>query len=418
MKIAITHMFLLITLTNFAQNIKSEDVLYNYVKLPTNPLNPKPIGYFSSIRASYEEENNKMMAKYEAEKQQVEADYQREMSEFPAKQKAADDQYAKDMEAWNAKSTATKVLEKQLLNENNKPVKQHVPQPYRRFVAEPKLYTTYDAAALASTYLKIDGYNRLESNGGISYVVDMKGFEHTNAKVVSEVKKETKITNGTSTSYNVTYYHLEFSYRHPMTVRVSNAQNQDIYYNAPNELMEFKTYKTKESKTSPSVDISMITKNMEAQILKENLEFINHLVNDYLGYEVTERKSTLEYVKSKGEEYADLLSAFTAADLGLKMLGKTDEQAFQKINEAIAIWNEALKESDVENKKARIDKGVTISICFNLLECYFVTRNVIDADKIIDKLNIIDLSNRDKRQKEAFINLFMDLKMRMNSNGI
>ncbi len=418
MKIASTLLLLLLSATIFGQNIKSEDVKYNYVKLPTNPLNPKPASYFSSIKASYEEENKKMLAKYESDKQQAEADYQREMNDLPAKTKAADDQYAKEMEAWNAKSTASKVLEKQLLNENNKPVKQYVAQPYRRFVPEPKLYTTYDGASLAATYLKIDGFNRVEGNGGVSYVVDMKGFEHTDAKIVSEVKKETKIANGVSTSTDVTYYHLEFSYRHPMTVRVSNANNQEIYFNSPAELMEFKTYKSTAAKTSPSMDISMLTKNMEAQILKDNLMLINHLVNDYIGFEVTERKSTLDYVKSRGEDHADLLAAFTAADLGLKMLGKTDDQAKQKIQEAITIWNEALKESEIENKKARIDKGVTVSIYFNLLECYFVTRNVVEADEILDELNKIDLPNRDKRQREAYTTLFMDLKMRMNANGL
>jgi hypothetical protein len=52
------------------------------------------------------------------------------------------------------------------------------------------------------------------------------------------------------------------------------------------------------------------------------------------------------------------------------------------------------------------------------LECYFVTRNVVEADKILDELNKIDLPNRDKKQREAYTTLFMDLKMRMNANGL
>ena len=60
MKIASTLLLLLLSVTIFGQNIKSEDVKYNYVKLPTNPLNPKPASYFSSIKASYEEENKKI----------------------------------------------------------------------------------------------------------------------------------------------------------------------------------------------------------------------------------------------------------------------------------------------------------------------------------------------------------------------
>ena len=60
--------FALISFTFFAQNLKSEDITYNYVKLPTNPLNPKPESYSTYVTASYEEENKKILAQYEADK--------------------------------------------------------------------------------------------------------------------------------------------------------------------------------------------------------------------------------------------------------------------------------------------------------------------------------------------------------------
>ena len=169
---------LLLTLNLTAQNIKSEDITYNFIKLPLKPVSPKVENYNSSITATYEAENNKLLALFEADKARAEADYQREMSEYPAKIKAADDKYEREMKAWDEKSTALKIVEKQLLNENNRPVKDYVGAPYRKTISPPVLKTSYDYPSLAATYLKIDGFNKSDMNA-LTYQVTLQGFEHS-----------------------------------------------------------------------------------------------------------------------------------------------------------------------------------------------------------------------------------------------
>ncbi len=406
-----------IVATASAQNIKSEDVQYNYIKLPTNPLNPKPANYYSSVVSVADAENAKLKAKYEADKIQAENDYQRDLLDYSAKVKAADEQYAKDMEAWNAKSTAKKILERELLNENNKPVKPYVPQPSRRYVSEPKLVTAHDVSTLASTYLKIDGFDRVQGSE-IMYLVEMGVFENSDPRVVSEIRKETRSANGTTSTYDVAYYHLEFNYRHPMTVKITKNGSQELYMNAPSQLNEFKTYKSAESKSSPSTDISILVKSIEAQILKENLEFINHMVNDRMGFEVSKRKSSLDYVKTKGEDYADVNEAYDAATMAFTMMGKTDDQAKAKLQEAVSKWAKALAESDPENKKARIDKNVTISLGFNLLEAYFALRMVDEAEALIASQKKLDLSKKETKLLDSYTQDFIDLRMRKTANNI
>jgi hypothetical protein len=401
----------------FAQSVKGEQLTYTYVKLPTNPVQPKPAFYQAFVNAAYEVENQKLLDQFEKDKAQAEADYQREMAEYPNRLKAADDKYAKEMEAWNAKSTASKILEKQVLNENNHPVKDYVAQPYRRTVSPPVLKTSYDNNSLASTYLTIDGLEK-GSNNALNYTVTLQGFEATPARVVSEVKKETTIANGVSSSRDVTYYHLEFTYRHPMSFRVSNAANQEIYAAAPAEFTEFKTYKSTASKTQPSMDASAAIKAMEDKCLQENLKAINHMVNDRIGFERTEETFELYYVKSKNESHNDILDAYNAATLGFKMLATNEAQGKAELDKAIAIWKKALEESDITNKKARIDKDVTIAIYVNLLEAYFALRNTNEADLILQTLGRMDLSNRDKKQVEAYQKAYLDLKLRMAANGL
>lgn len=406
-----------ILFVNYAQSVKGEELVYTFIKLPSTPVNPKPTGYLSFVTAAYEAENQRLLAQYEQDKALAEADYQREMSEIPAKQKAADEKYEREMVAWNEKSTASKIIESKVLNENNHPVKDYVPQPYRRIVNAPTLKTSYDYNALASTYLTIDGFNKGTPNGLI-YNVNLQGFENTPARLVSEVKKEVTRVNNVSTTTDVTYYHIEFTYRHPMSFRISNASNEEIYAAAPAEFTNFKTYVGTSSKTAPSTDISVILKTIEDKILQDNLTVINHLVNDRMGFEKTERKTELFYVKSKNESHDDIKSAYNNATLGFKLFNTSEEQGSIKLNEAITAWTKALEESDLEDKKARIDKDVTIALYYNLLEAYFITRNTSVADLILQKMGLMDLSNRDKKDLEKYNELYVNLKIRKAANGL
>jgi hypothetical protein len=402
---------------SFAQSVKGESITYSYVKLPSNPVKPRPAFYQSFVTAAYEVENQKLLAQFEADKAQAEADYQREMAEYPNRLKAADDKYAKEMEAWNAKSTASKIVEKQVLNENNHPVKDYVAQPYRRTINPPVLKTSYDYNALASTYLFIDGIEK-GPNNALNYTVTLQGFDATPAKIVTEQKTEVSIVNNVKTTNNVNYYHIEFTYRHPMSFKVANATNQEIYAAAPAEFTEYKLYKGAATKTQPSMDVSAALKAMEDKCLQDNLKVINHMVNDRIGFEKTDETFELYYVKSKNESHNDIQDAYNAAQLGFKMLTTNEAQAKIKLEEANAIWKKALEESDIENKKARIDKDVTIAIYFNLLESYFALRNIAEADVILQTLGRMDISNRDKKQREAYEQAYLDLKLRMAANGL
>ena len=71
-----------------------------------------------------------------------------------------------------------------------------------------------------------------------------------------------------------------------------------------------------------------------------------------------------------------------------------------------------------DNKKARIDKDVTIALYYNLLEAYFVLRNTTEADTILQTMGRMDLSNREKKDLEKFNELYINLKLRKAANGL
>jgi hypothetical protein len=357
------------------------------------------------------------MVQYEAEVATAEADFQKEQAAYPSKVKAAEDKYAAEMVEWEKKSLAEKVVEKQLLNENNKPVKQTPGAPYKRGVSQPKLKTSYDYPVLAATNLKLDGYNNV-ADGAVKIEVTLYGFEYTNPRQLSEQKSVVSSANGTTTTSQVTYYHVEFTYRHTMSVRVISPDGKEMFVLSPSELNNYKTYKSPESKTSINFSEEQLVKTNEEKILQENLKLINDLVNDRIGFKRAFRKTELNYVKTKDETYADLMTAFNETSSGLKMLVDDKDAATTKIQKSIKLWEEALTESDVANKKARIDKEVTIIICFNLLESYFALAMVAEGEKIFQTMNSISLSSSERQLKELYEASFTDMKKRIEANKI
>lgn len=398
-----------------AQRIKSDDVEYRYIKLPLTPLPSTIQNYQSSIFATYEAENQKLLDQYNEDLAKAEEDFQKATAEHPAKVKAAEDKFEAEMAEWNKKSMAEKVVEKQLLNENNKPVK-HLPStPYKKSVQKPVLKTSYDYNALSSTYLILDGYENNSANA-VKIEVILNGFEYTKPKQVTEVKKIVSTSNGTSTSKDVNYYHVEFTYRHTMSVKVTSPEGKELFYLSPQELNTYKTYKSSQSTTSSAINEDQLVKTHEEKILQENLTFINGLVNDRIGFKRETRKTTLSYIKTKDDVYSDMLIAFNDGNSGLKSLLDDGEGAKNKLHKANQNWNTALNESDLNNKKARIDKDVTMMIYFNLLETYFALSDVEAAEKVLTSLNSMSISNSDKKQKEEYEALITDLKKRIIAN--
>ena len=417
MKKTITALFLLIFsyTVSIAQNIKDETVEYQYIKLPMTPLPSSVKNYQSVIIAAYEAENKKKQEQYDAEKKAADEEYQKEKEAYPAKVKAAEDRYNRELEEWKKKSFGEKVVEKQILGENNKPVKVIPSQPYLRQVADPELKTSYDYPSVANTYLRLDGFENKADNA-VRIEVTMYGFDYTEPRQLSEQKSVTSYKNGQTSTGQATYYHNEFSYRHTMSVKVTTPDGKELFGLTPQVLNTYTIFKSPESTSSVPLNPQLLIKTYEEKTLQANLTLINNLVNDRIGYKREPRKTELYYVKSKDDTYKDLLTAFNEASSALKLLTDDEAAAKTKLQGAIQVWNTALLESDVKNKKARIDKDVTIAICFNLLECSFAAGDFVNAEKTMASLNSIDLSSSERKKKSEYEALFNDLKKRVLAN--
>lgn len=394
-----------------AQRVKDEKVDYKFVQLPLKPVDKTITNYHSEIRQDYIEDNKKKQAEYDAEVAAAQAKFDAEQAEYPALVKAAEDKYAEEMKAWEEKSLAEKVVEKQVLNENNKPVKQVPRAPVLQNVRAPKLQREYDTESLSNTYLVLDGFTKDPSNA-VKIEVVMYGFEYTNPRVLTEQKNV--VQNGTTSKVN--YYHMEFTYRHVMSVRVTDPNGVELLKVAPSELNNYSKYATPASTTAPSTNNEALIATYEERIVQENLTFIYNLVNDHFGFKKQPRTSVISYVQENKGEYDDLTEAFNLTTSGLAALIDNKEFALDKLNQAIAKFEAILATADMDDKKARINEKVAIPVHINLLECYFAVGSINSADALLAKMNTFSLSRDERDWKETFEKLMLDTKTRIAAN--
>ncbi len=427
---------LLLPVIGNAQNIKDEDIEYQYIQLPLIDIKSQIKNYNIKLVPVWEEKNAKLNAEYEAEKQKAQQELDDAKGNIPALQKVYDDQYeddlvqydkdvktaeerfANEMDAYNKKSLGSKLIEKELLGQNTKPYKQLPSKPYRktvstpylRFVPVPKLHTSYDYPALCNTYLKLYGFEQ-GNDQAANITVTLFGYDNTSPTTTTTQVSEL-VTSGSATrSVPVTYYHTEFSYRHPMSVSVKMPDGKEVMNVTPSEFNTYMVYKSPGSKNNYQNN-EMLIKTTEEKIMQANLKKINDLVNSNYGYQPIPRKSVLYFVKNKDQKYTDLLDAFNDASMGLKLIVQDEAMATEKLTKALDKWKAAFAEMDLTDKNARIDQNVGIAIAFNLLEVNFATKKVMDGLSVLDSLNRMELSRKEKKRKEDFEMMFLELKKR------
>ncbi|RYE25997.1 MAG: hypothetical protein EOP45_04295 [Sphingobacteriaceae bacterium] len=404
---------LLATHSGQAQKLKNEAIKYNYTRLPAVPV--KGITNYQVVfQAEFESKNAALNKEYEQQKLFAEEKYRKDLTAYSVQAKAADERYEKEMSEYNKKSLGAKIAERSLLD-NRKPVRAVIAKPYLENVEKPVLQSSYDYGTLGDTYIHLEGFQNSSSNA-LKLVVLLYGFDYSQPKTVDEQLDMVSVGNGRSSTYKSIRYHTEFSYRYPMAVKVFSPDGKELLSLTPSELNSYKTYKSMATDRPAIINSEQLTKTLQEKVLQENLRFINNLLNNQYGYSSVEKTANLYYIKNGDQDYADMTLAFNEASSGFLMLQKDPIPAKAKLEKACSLWKAALKESDLTNKKARINKDITIGIYFDLLEACFALGDGQEGQNVLDRINSINLSNSDRKTKLDYDLLFAELKNRQSHN--
>ncbi|MFI5204686.1 MAG: tetratricopeptide repeat protein [Flavobacteriales bacterium] len=388
-----------------AQNINRQSVSFKYTRLPMVPINDGSLQYSVDVQMTYLQRSLDSAAWYDQQKKN-----------YLSQMESALDQWNVQRDnAQRAYYTQQSQYETQVNSGNTTAVAPVAPQyfPFTYNVPWPKKPMVLKEINPASVTASVAILGMKQSAGyPVKITLTWEGFE-------KGVIKEEKTGTGPTTRYK-----FVIMFRHPVSCKAEFPGKGIVLNERIQNTQEFLYFRTQEFKTKGEFQLWWLDnqekfwQERQDQAVLANVSGINGFLNDKFGYVEQTRKTDLFTIKSKDFDYSDYQKAFLAAQDGMAAIQYKDKQSTvtTKLQEAAAIYNKALTESDLNNRKARIDKHVTAATYVNLAEVYLWLGDFANAEITISKAENIDIGkyNRECRELKA---LLADRKVRAQANG-
>ncbi|MDG1777599.1 MAG: hypothetical protein P8H33_09480 [Crocinitomicaceae bacterium] len=389
---------MLCVLNLYAQRIEETVLKYEYIQQPISPIAGLS-SYNFSVVTTYPENNDGLMA-------QAEKEFQEKLANYPNEVIAAEKAHAERIATYDAEVILAQenfkleteafdklnAIEKLALDEG-RPVLRMPSKPgsfrapLKPTFVEPNTNEsiTFKPGILADTYLKLEGFEKGTTDALVA-VIDMEAFDASKPERKETIKR---VYSASSKQYvNQKTYTYETSMSRP-TRLILTFNGATIY----NDIFEGTgEYTTKVTKTYPNM--YQLEKDNVSNILTK----INTFINEQHGFVKVPATLIIRAPKNKGD-FNDLERAGKLAKRGINPMGSSDGNS--ELSEAIQIWNTALEESDLYDKKARINSKVTQLIYQNLIEATIYKEDFIKAQDHLILLGEMDLKNSDKRWVES-----------------
>ncbi|MCB9189843.1 MAG: hypothetical protein H6598_11040 [Flavobacteriales bacterium] len=390
---------ILIAGASFAQNVDDQKITFNYIQLPSNPIKGPKVYSIELNHDKYIAANEDSLNAFEAKITLAES----QLVTWIEQKKKVDQAYLLEMEKWQKSVNA------------GTPVAQPVKPPYPEM---PKLKEELDEPILTTDITEgtVDAAVRLEGftkgDGGAVIKINFEGLK--NASVEKKI-------SGTGATTKYEYY---AKYEMPVTITVEVPSqgiivNENINFGQKSKLIN--KFDSEYSYDYWRIDnYNQFWVTLQQQELTSILSTINTMVNDKCGFPTKAYATEIYTIKKhKGQDYGDLIDAYTQAKAGYDLIYKdvSKSDAIGKLKKAAAIWEKALQESDVNDSKARVNDKVTALIYVNLAEAYMWMDDWTTADSYMQKAKIISVAaGKYKREAEDLESYMKYLKDRYTAN--
>ena len=346
-------------ITTNAQNVKRESVQVEYISRPSEPLPAGVTTYNVVVNQSYRDQ-------FEAELQQWEIDTQ-----------LAQETYAAEMEAYNAKGTGAKILERALLDEK----KPQLVLP-RKPVATERIFEP----GIISSKIDMQGMTRIE--GGAVVTIEILNYE---ASDPVEGRRESRDKEG-----NVLYkYYLAMKYRQPIRFTLELPDGSIVIDEMLTSSEDFTNY-TSDNYTSKSAlnkawDQMAVNNRLSQMSVEAGCIAINSILNDRFCFSKKTRPMTIYHAKTKKKvDYTDLNNAALDMKMAMEKYLDRPEEAARGIRTCVAVWEQVLTEADFEDKKARINRKMAGLLYLNLINANIWLEDYDRVDALFDEMRRFD----------------------------
>ena len=364
---------ILITGGLFAQKASGTNVDYEYYRLPLQKVAEKK--YHFSVEIGYVKD-------YEADM----AFYEEAHAAYDMVKKELNDAYDKALEDYNNQSTGDKIVQRVLLSDDGKPIKptnknyaDRLNSQYKHFLGPAPYYNLVSPErsdiptnSEMTSAIKLNGFTKSTSDG-LKIVLDATDFSETSeTRKLGEAPNETKETN--------------FTVSCEVMVSIVNSQGEEVYANTYAKTLKYKSAKKKLadwSKYERSSAYKNLPNTKKKSLITMLVKDVNTDLNNQFGYSWIKKRSKIYSAKGKKYFYDDLDKAVVSFQNGLKDLKVNQDVAAGKLNSAIVVWNKALEELDLADKKARINNKIGAALYINLGLAYTLINEFDNADRAL-----------------------------------
>jgi len=379
----------LTVITANSQRLDDKKVSFKSERLPLNPI-ANLDGYMFTAETPYPANNNAIIDRAKFKYEEDLANYPNTVLDAEEKHQEALAQYDNDVivaqENFKLESDAydkMSAVEKIALQEKKPVIKLPRKPIYRKprvpVYSEPSTTAiTFDPSVLAGSYLKLAGYKKADNGNILVAHVVLNDFEFEAPERKFTEKNVYNKTTKKTVKQKVYYYTT--SYNRPVYMKIQHG----------NEVLFEGTLESSTVPKSLKTDKSPNMKTLEKRSVKESMTLANEYINSNYGYSQVSRALSVRWIKNKKGEYDDLEAAKDNALTSYEDFngGKNATE----LKEAINTWKKALKESNIEDKKSRVNKKVTTILLLNIIEASLILQNPTDAKAHMKTLKAIKLS--------------------------
>lgn len=389
-----------ISALSYAQNVTENKVNFGYIQLPENPIDDSYTTFEVIVERAYEKANEDSLMSYQTRLEIASANYEAQLTAWREQEKIKQRDYLKKMAAWQKLIDAGQAAQQPI-----KPIPS--PQPVMDEVKDPMLHNDITDEAV-SNRISLDGFSK--APGGASVTVGVLPI--SNFTIVNK-----KTGSGTSTKYV-----YSANYKLPVTIKVESP-SQGVILNTiiRNNIQSYKL----ETYVTP-YDFQLWWLDNEANFWVDFEQKVRNLVftetsktlNDKCGFPVKTRACEVYTVKKfKDHSYNDLTNAYSAAQQGYMAISGSKDYSggHAKLSEANKIWEQMLTESNLSDKKSRVNDKVTALLYCNLAESYCWMNDFTNAMRYVNLAKGAGV-NKFKKIAGRIENVINNNKTRYNAN--
>ncbi|WP_294279503.1 hypothetical protein [uncultured Chryseobacterium sp.] len=365
-------LFLSVATLGYAQRIDSEQVTFQLLKEPANPVDSQNRNFSVAVNSPYnmtkedvikeaKEKFQKQVDNYDQSVQDAKLQHEERLKDYEAEVKKLTEKYKTESEQYNKMKAVEKIAMNAMPPVLRLPSRPQLNVPQKPVYRDPDLRTALivDNKVLASQ-VNIDGFSRGGNAIDISINMERTNFQDNAGKTfASQPIKLVVKQNG--------------------VVKIDKTLFSDF----------------EEVASSPTNEINL--SDHERAYLQKVMNKINEILADNFGYSKISSTVKLETVKNKGE-YDDLEKASIYVTTNLKKLQARpdytpNKAALENMDKGVALWKDALKKINYEDKKAAYNAKIAAYLYMNLIRLNLALGKKAEAEKYLNEMqeHLVDM---------------------------